>query len=57
MGKYLKARTAFALNKFDLEKDGQAGPALRRIEEILSAKKPYSLIKEASGHPAQKSFA
>ena len=45
----LKARAAFALNKFDLEKDEQAGPALRRIEEILSAKKPYGLIKKANG--------
>jgi hypothetical protein len=45
----LKARAAFDLNRFDLEKDDQAGPALRRMQEILSSKAPYGMIKETSG--------
>jgi hypothetical protein len=42
-----KAHAAFQLNRLELEKDAQAGPALKRIQEILSAKSPYGLIKEA----------
>lgn len=45
--KLRKAHTAFQLNRLDLEKDGQAGPALKRIKEVLSARSPYGLIKEA----------
>jgi len=45
--KLRKAHTVFQLNRLDLEKDGQAGPALKRIMEVLSARSPYGLIKEA----------
>ena len=37
----------FQLNRLELEKDAQAGPALKRMQEILSARSPYGLIKEA----------
>jgi len=42
-----KAHAAFQLNRLELEKDAQAGPALKRMQEILSARSPYGLIKEA----------
>ena len=42
-----KAHVAYKLNRLELEKDAQAGPALKRMQEILSAKSPYGLIKEA----------
>ena len=45
--KLRKAHTAFQLNRLELEKDAQAGPALKRMQEILSAPSPYGLIKEA----------
>jgi hypothetical protein len=45
--KLRKAHVAFQLNRLELEKDAQAGPALKRMHEILSAKSPYGLIKEA----------
>ena len=45
--KLRKAHTAFQLNRLELEKDAQAGPALKRMQEILSARSPYGLIKEA----------
>jgi hypothetical protein len=45
--KLRKAHGAFQLNRLELEKDTQAGPALKRMHEILSAKSPYGLIKEA----------
>ena len=45
--KLRKAHGAFQLNRLELEKDAQAGPALKRMHEILSAKSPYGLIKEA----------
>lgn len=45
--KLRKAHTAFQLNRLELEKDAQAGPALKRMQEILSAKSPYGLVKEA----------
>ena len=32
---------------WNFEKDAQAGPALNRMQEILSAPSPYGLIKEA----------
>ena len=47
-----KLRTAsgkFRLNKMELERDDSAGPALRRMREILSTPNPYGLIKEAEG--------
>jgi hypothetical protein len=46
--KLRKAYTAFQLNRLELEKDGQAGPALKRMQEILTAACPYGLIKEAA---------
>jgi hypothetical protein len=45
--KLRKAHVAFQLNRLELEKDSQAGPALKRMHEILSAKSPYGLLKEA----------
>ena len=45
--KLRKAHVAFQLNRLELEKDSQAGPALQRMHEILSAKSPYGLIKDA----------
>jgi len=45
--KLRKAHAAFQLNRLELEKDAQAGPALRRIREILAAPSPYGLIKDA----------
>lgn len=45
--KLRKANTAFQLNRLELEKDAQAGPALKRMQEILAAACPYGLIKEA----------
>lgn len=45
--KLRKAYNAFQLNRLELEKDGKAGPALIRMHEILVAKNPYGLIKEA----------
>jgi hypothetical protein len=44
--KLRKAHAAFQLNRLELEKDVQASPALRRMQEILSARSPYELIKE-----------
>jgi hypothetical protein len=45
--KLRKAHSSFQLNRLELEKDAQAGPALKRMQEILSARSPYGLIKEA----------
>lgn len=45
--KLCKAHRAFQLNRLELDREGQAGPALRRMQDILSAKSPYGLIKEA----------
>ncbi|MEW6207022.1 MAG: BREX system P-loop protein BrxC [Acidobacteriota bacterium] len=42
-----KSYEQFNLNQMELEQDAQAGPALRRMQEILSAPAPYSIIKEA----------
>jgi hypothetical protein len=42
-----KAHAAFQLNRLELEKDTQAAPALKRMQEVLSARSPYGLIKEA----------
>ena len=39
----------FQLNRVELERDSSAGLALRRMDEILAAPKPYKLIKEAEG--------
>ena len=45
--KLRKAHTAFQLNRLELEKDAQAGPSFKRMHDILSAKSPYGLVKEA----------
>ena len=39
----------FKLNQMELERNDSAGPALRRMTEILSAPNPYGLLKEAEG--------
>ena len=39
----------FKLNQMELERNDSAGPALRRMSEILSAPNPYGLLKEAEG--------
>ncbi len=41
-----KEYTAFQLNRLELERNAEAGVALRRMQEILAAKSPYGLIKE-----------
>ena len=41
-----KARDAYRLNEMELERDASAGPALRRIQDILSSASPYGLLKE-----------
>ena len=42
-----KAHDACQLNRLELEQDAQAGPALTRMQDIWSARRPYGLIKEA----------
>jgi hypothetical protein len=44
--KLRKAYDAFKLNQLDLERDPKAAPAMRRMQDILCAKSPYSQIKE-----------
>jgi hypothetical protein len=44
-----KACGRFGLNRLDLDKDAQAGPALNRMHDILDAASPYGLIKDAEG--------
>jgi hypothetical protein len=39
----------FKLNSLELGRDEKAGPALKRMQEILSASSPYGIIKEAEG--------
>jgi hypothetical protein len=45
--KLRKAYSRFRLNQLELERDIQAGPALKRIKEILEAPSPYAIIKDA----------
>jgi hypothetical protein len=47
--KLRKAYERFELNRLELERDAQAGPALVRMQQILAAPSPYSSIKEAEG--------
>lgn len=47
--KLRKAADRFKQNRMELERDDKAAPALKRIEEILSAPSPYGIIKEAEG--------
>ncbi len=44
-----KGAERFELNRMELERDAQAGPALRRLHQILNAPSPYGLIQEADG--------
>ena len=44
-----KASGRFKLNQMELERDDSAGPALRQMNEILSAPTPYGLLKDAEG--------
>jgi hypothetical protein len=41
------AHSRFTLNRMELERDEQAGKALRRMHEILTAPAPFALIREA----------
>ncbi len=43
------AHTTYTLNQSQLEHDTRAAPALRRMQDVLSAQSPYSLIQEAEG--------
>ncbi len=43
-----KALNRFRPNKTAIEKDEAASTALKRLEEIVSAKSPYSMVKEVS---------
>jgi hypothetical protein len=47
--KLRKAHDRFGLNRMELDQDDKAAPAMRRMNEILSAKAPYGLIKDAEG--------
>lgn len=47
--KLRKAHERFGLNRMELDQDERAAPALRRMQEILTAKAPYGLIKDAEG--------
>jgi len=47
--KLRRATEKFNLNCLDLERDAQAGPALKRMKEILAAPAPYGLLKDADG--------
>ena len=40
------ASSRFKLNQMELEREHSAGPALRRMDEILSAPNPYGLVQE-----------
>ena len=44
-----KSFDRFQLNRIELERDTNAGPALLRMRDIVSAPSPYALIKEADG--------
>ena len=47
--KLRKGYDRFQRNHFELERDVQAGMALKRMQEILKAPSPYRLIKETEG--------
>lgn len=47
--KLRKAHERFGLNRLELERDAQASPALKRMNEILNAASPYGLIREVDG--------
>jgi hypothetical protein len=45
--KLRRATEKFSLNCLDLERDAKAGPALKRMKEILAAPAPYGLLKDS----------
>lgn len=47
--KLQKGMEGFKPNRQELEKDADAAQALARMDEILSAKRPYGMIKEVEG--------
>jgi hypothetical protein len=47
--KLRKSYGRFQVNKLELERDEKAAGSLRRMGEILAAKAPYSLVKDADG--------
>src|SRR5262249_33791669 len=47
--KLRKSYERFGLNRLELAKDAQAGPALKRMHEVLTAASPFGLIKEVEG--------
>ena len=47
--KLRKASSRFQQNQLELDQDAKAAPALKRMQEILQQKEPYSNIKEADG--------
>ena len=47
--KLRKAHDRFGLNRMELDQDDRAAPAMRRMKEILTAKAPYGLVKDAEG--------
>ena len=44
-----KSMATFQLNRLELGREPNAGPALVRMQEILAARNPYGLIKEIDG--------
>lgn len=44
-----KAYDRFQRNRLELERDAQAGVSLKRMQQILNASSPYSLIKDTEG--------
>lgn len=46
--KLRKAKQRFDLNRYELLKDADAAQALQRMDNILSAEKPYGMIKDAA---------
>ena len=47
--KLRKASDRFQLNRLELDRDTEAAPALKRMQEILQAPSPYGIIKDAEG--------
>lgn len=47
--KLRKSHDRFGMNHMELEQDAKAAPAMRRMKEILTAKAPYGIIKDAEG--------
>ena len=44
-----KASALFQLNRFELERDATAAPAMARMREILARPSPYGLLKDVEG--------